>query len=185
VKRDLNGILNALFTGLRRLEYRGYDSAGIAVDVIDAYPYTSGVPGHHTPTSSAQLSTLSAGGASSASESNTATIYKENGTHNDLKPLIIKEVGKVDALERLARETVSKEAIELERQFQNQVAISHTRWATHGPPSAINSHPHVSDPDSEFTVVHNGIITNYKLLKDFLVRAPARVAAAAPSPLGH
>ncbi len=52
---------------------------------------------------------------------------------------------------------------------RGQVGIAHTRWATHGPPSAVNSHPHVSDPSATFTVVHNGIITNYKMLKDFLV----------------
>lgn len=39
------------------------------------------------------------------------------------------------------------------------------RWATHGPPSVVNSHPHRSDPNNEFTVVHNGIITNYKELR--------------------
>jgi predicted glutamine amidotransferase len=50
------------------------------------------------------------------------------------------------------------------------VSIAHTRWATHGQPSTTNSHPHVSGPDCEFTVVHNGIITNYSLLRDFLVR---------------
>jgi len=38
-----------------------------------------------------------------------------------------------------------------------------------GAPSVENSHPHVSDADAEFTVVHNGILTNYKLLKEFLV----------------
>lgn len=55
--------------------------------------------------------------------------------------------------------------------YRHHVAISHTRWATHGPPSAVNSHPHVSDPCGDFVVVHNGIITNYQALKDILVRA--------------
>lgn len=53
--------------------------------------------------------------------------------------------------------------------YRHHVAISHTRWATHGPPSAVNSHPHVSDDAGEFVVVHNGIITNYQALKDILV----------------
>lgn len=51
----------------------------------------------------------------------------------------------------------------------NQViGIAHTRWATHGHPSDINSHPHASDATNTFVVVHNGIVTNFKKLKQHL-----------------
>lgn len=65
-----------------------------------------------------------------------------------------------------SKKTVNK--LDLTEKFDTHVGIAHTRWATHGAPSAVNSHPQRSDEDNEFVVVHNGIITNYKDLKQFL-----------------
>lgn len=91
--------------GLRRLEYRGYDSAGLA--------------------------TLT-------------------GSHLHLR----KRAGRVGSLVKLLHE----------RPAPGCIAISHTRWATHGTPTDRNAHPHVSS-DGQVAVVHNGVIENYASLK--------------------
>src|ERR1017187_5081922 len=99
-----------LLEGLRRLEYRGYDSAGIAV--LD-------------------------GG----------------------ELLVRKKKGKI--AEGLARLLKSEPVT-------GTLGIGHTRWATHGPPSDINSHPHL-DQSGRIAVVHNGVIENYDALKQKLL----------------
>lgn len=85
-------------------------------------------------------------------------------------PLVIKSPGKIDALVKLANTYMEDQGLDLDQVLPSHAGLAHTRWATHGPPSAKNSHPHVSGPENEFVVVHNGIITNHKALKDFLVR---------------
>ena len=100
-----------LIEGLRRLEYRGYDSSGLAV-------------------------------------------LEQNGL------AVRKKQGKID--EGLAL-LLQKEPV------TGQLGIGHTRWATHGPPSDENSHPHL-DQSGKIAVVHNGVIENYDRLKDRLLK---------------
>lgn len=105
-KRDSQDIL---LEGLKKLEYRGYDSAGIAV-------------------------------------------FTSNGLE------IKKSKGRLAVLEDKLKD----------EPLEGSVGIGHTRWATHGKPSDVNSHPH-TDNSMKFSVVHNGIVENYLELKEELI----------------
>lgn len=102
-------VSNILINGLKRMEYRGYDSAGL-------------------------------------------TIYQDEKLHT------IKKKGKVGELEKLVDHNF----------FNSTIGIAHTRWATHGFPNDTNAHPH-SDNSGNISIVHNGIIENYSVLKKALL----------------
>ncbi|ESW11709.1 hypothetical protein PHAVU_008G053200 [Phaseolus vulgaris] len=133
VNRERRYILQVLFNGLRRLEYRGYDSAGIAIDSSSQCASDAEFPLPHPP-----------------------HVFRQEGNIESLVKSVYQEVGEIK--------------LNLEEPFSTHAGIAHTRWATHGEPAPRNSHPQTSGPENEFLVVHNGVITNYEVLKETLLR---------------
>ena len=121
-----------LLSGLKRLEYRGYDSAGLAL--IESFNAVS-TNGNGKAHSKAQAGAPFLG---------TLVVEKCKGKVSDL------------------------EAVAAGHPHHATLGIGHTRWATHGAPSDVNSHPH-TDQSGKIAIIHNGIIENYSHIKARLV----------------
>ena len=81
---------------------------------------------------------------------------------------VISAQGKLQVEKAVGRLKVLSEQIHGGADLEGCIGLGHTRWATHGAPNIINSHPHVSE-NGKFAVIHNGIIENYVEIKEFLI----------------